>query len=549
MEFISQENKASHKYSVSEFLFICTIILFAGLIRLPSITQPLGPDQGIMSVIGSGILDGKLPYRDFFEMASPAIFFTYALMFKIFGKTMMAIPLTDIFVSMITTLLVYFLARSVWNKQAAFISAFAFALFSSGVRFGMHAGGDIAFGTFWYISQRETFMLPLIVAGLLLIIKSDRTKNNWWLIFGSAFFMGIAFVYKFPAALFSICIFIHTNVDSIFRKRPLDIKRIILNNLALMAGFLLALLPFIIFFLIKGAFNDMIEIIFGYVYSVYGHANHDFFTVLSTGVRRTFFLAQENFLLWVFFIAAPIYIIFNERTKDNLLIVLWALAAALYVISHQEFFGYHFLMILPPFSVLTGYGIVKVFGSDRYQKKISSHSIGKIILVFLMVANLIFFTTFVHAHYTKFIFYTTDRISKEEYYSYFTAYPEHMYSFPADYQVIKYIKNNTNSDDEIFVLGGIESVIYFLTERSSPSRFIFSWIIFQFAHGKVKASEEYRKELLDDLKSATPKYIITVQSIETFKPFLDIYKFVSENYTLVKKFPDDRFVYVHNHHY
>ena len=77
------------------FFWLALIILFAGLIRIPSLTQPLGPDQGVVSVIAEGILNGELPYRDYWEMGSPAIFFTYALMFKLFGLSMRAIPVTE----------------------------------------------------------------------------------------------------------------------------------------------------------------------------------------------------------------------------------------------------------------------------------------------------------------------------------------------------------------------------------------------------------------------------------------------------------------------
>ena len=83
------------------------------------------------------------------------------------------IPITDTLVSMLTTFLIFLLADSLWNKGVGYASALLFAFFSNGVRFGMHAGGDIAFGTFWYIAQRETFMLPLIVASMYFIVKAE----------------------------------------------------------------------------------------------------------------------------------------------------------------------------------------------------------------------------------------------------------------------------------------------------------------------------------------------------------------------------------------
>ena len=151
-------------------------------------------------------------------------------------------------------------------------------------------------------------------------------------------------------------------------------------------------------------------------------------------------------------------------------------------------------------------------------------------------------------HYGAFCFYVAGRITKERYYEFFNAYPKHDYSFSADYKVSQYIVNNTDTKDMIYALGGIESVIYFLTKRKSPSRFVFSWFLFSYAFSRVEQAEAYRKELLVDLKTKTPKYIITVRSLETFRQFPDIYSFIRDNYVLEERFPDDRFVYVYDKH-
>ena len=531
--------------SAKEVVFVLCIILFAGLIRIPSLTQPLGPDQGIMSVIGEGILQGGLPYRDYWEMASPAIFFTYALMFKTFGVSMTAIPITDILVSMLTTFLIFILASSIYERKAGYISALLFAFFSNGVRLGMHAGGDIAFGTFWYIAQRETFMLPLIVASFYFIITSERREKKFWRLILSGFLAGLTFVYKFPSLLIFVCLLLYLNGSFLLTKVQRPWKSLLSKNFTLISGFVLALIPFTLFFSIKGAMNEMTDVIFKYVYSVYGQLEHNYLGIIKMGLIRTLFIAKENFILWIFFISSSIYIITNYRIKENLLMVLWGLTSVLFIISHREFFGYHYLLVLPPFSILAGYGIVKALGPHFNLRQIFTVELGKAFIIFTVLANLVFFTTLNYMHYTKFYYYLTGKITKESYYDFFSAYPKHDYSFPADYKVAQYISNRTDTNDRIYALGGIESVIYFLTKRRSPSRFIFSWIIFSHTHGRVKQAEAYRRELLVDLKSKTPKYIITVRSLENFRLFSDIYNFVKNNYTLERTFADGRFVYAH----
>ncbi|KPK00263.1 MAG: hypothetical protein AMK71_08540 [Nitrospira bacterium SG8_35_4] len=542
------ENQTAERVSIKEIVFVLCIILFAGVIRIPSLTQPIGPDQGIMTVIGEGILHGKIPYRDFWEMASPAIFFTYALMFKVFGHSMAAIPLTDTLVSMFTTFLVFMLARLIWGRKAGYISALFFALFSSGVRLGMHAGGDIAFGTFWYIAQRETFMLPLVTGSLYFVICSERREKKLWSLIVSGFLAGLSFVYKFPALVMFACILFYLNWNILSGKAAKPVQTILKKNIALLSGFMFALIPFVVFFHVRGALPEMINVIFKYVYSVYGHTKHDLLTTISLGLRRTLFFGQENFILWVFFFTSSIYIAINDRRKENVLMALWGAASVMYVISHREFFGYHFLMIMPSFSVLAGYGIARAMKSNFSFRNVFSGEMEKTFIVIAVLLNIFIFATLVHAHYTKFYFYATDKITKEQYYDFFTAYPEHDYSFPASYKISQYLAKNTGPDDMIFVLGGIESVVYFLSQRESPSRFIFSWIIFSESHGRVKQAEEYREELLNDLSAKIPKYIAIVHPLETFREFQGIYQFIHDNYVLEKTFPDDRFIYVHKEH-
>jgi hypothetical protein len=545
---VNTKKKTTVNYNAKEIIIIFCIVLFSGIIRIPSLTQPLGPDQGIMSVIGEGILQGKLPYKDFWEMGSPAIFFTYALMFKIFGVSMAAIPITDTLISMLTTFLIFLLANCIWNRKVGYSSALLFAFFSNGVRFGMHAGGDIAFGTFWYIAQRETFMLPLIVASIYFIIRSERGEKYSWRLVLSGFLSGLAFVYKFPAVLIFLCLLLYLNygisTTNIQSKTQLLIKK----NLLLISGFILSLIPFVLFFYYKGALKEMTDVIFKYVSSVYGQLDHNYLGIIKLGLVRTYFTATENFILWIFFITSSVYIILIERIKENFLIVAWGIASFLFVASHREFFGYHYLLVLPPFSILAGYGLVKALGPNLKFKKLFTEEFGKVFIIGALLVNLAFFTTLNYMHYTKFYYYITGKITKESYYTFFNAYPKHDYSFPADYKVAQYIKKNTKINDMIYALGGIESVIYFLTKRKSPSRFIFSWILFSETHGQVKQAEDYRQELLTDLETKLPKYIIIIQSLKNFEKFPAIYNFIRTSYVLEKTFPDNRLLYAYNKH-
>jgi hypothetical protein len=522
---------------------LAAIILFSAAVRIPSLTQPLGPDQGIMSVIGKGILEGKLPYRDFWEMGSPAIFFTYALMFKLFGLRMATVPLTDLLVSMVTTFMIFVVARRIWNRNVGFVSALLFAFFSNGVRFGMHSGGDIAFGTFWYVAQRETFMLPLFTAGFYLLLRSDKGAHpSIWLWF-AGFTSGLAVVYKFPGLVVFLCLPVYLNASFKSNGIRLFSHESLKRNFALGSGFVLAFVPFVLFFWFKHVLPEMVDVVFGYVSSVYARADTDYLGMIKIGLTRARFIAEENFILWIFFLVSSLNIFAAERRRETLLIVGWGCAALMFLVSHREFFGYHFLMLLPPFCILSGYGLVKSLGPKLTLRRIFSAEFEKAFILLAVAANLAFFTTLNFLHYTKFYYYVTGKSSREAYYSYFNSYPKHDFSFPADYAVARYIEEKTKATDCIFTMGGTDAVIEFLSNRRSASRFIFSWVLFQGRHAEVDRAERYRQELLADLRTNQPRYIVSIGPLEKFRQFVDLYNFVNGHYILEKEFPDGRFVY------
>ncbi len=63
---------------------------------LPNLRYPIGEDHATFCMIGQGILEGKLPYRDLWDIKPPGIYYVYALIVKIFGPVMWCLGVVDI---------------------------------------------------------------------------------------------------------------------------------------------------------------------------------------------------------------------------------------------------------------------------------------------------------------------------------------------------------------------------------------------------------------------------------------------------------------------
>ena len=64
------------------FLTLACVLL---IVRLPSLVQPMGADQGLYAYVGDRILAGELPYRHAWDQKPPAIHYTYAALLHALG--------------------------------------------------------------------------------------------------------------------------------------------------------------------------------------------------------------------------------------------------------------------------------------------------------------------------------------------------------------------------------------------------------------------------------------------------------------------------------
>ena len=353
---------------------------------------------------------------------------------------------------------------------------------------------------------------------------------------------GVLFLYKFPMLLIFIMQLTFLNHINDLRSQEWKLDLFKKNGLAFL-GFIVALIPVVWFFWAKGAFHEMIDATFGYVYSIYGEMKMSYTGIIKYGVIHTLTVAREGFLLWIFAVVSSVYIIANEREKKSIFVVTWGAITFLVIALHREFFGYHYLIIFPPLSILTAYGIKKVFEQKQMFKLSVLKDPKAMILILAIVANMVIYASLNYKHYTRFLRYYSGQKSPEWYYAHFSAYPNHEYSYPADYLVSEFLKDNTNPTDTVFVLGGIESVIHILTGLKSPSRFVYSWFLFTTERSHTEITERYRTELLYDLKRKKPRYIVSIESLSNYQGFSDIHEFVKNNYQLIQTFPDERYLF------
>jgi hypothetical protein len=547
----SQPQKAGHKSLVLGLLLILTV-----MIRLPILVEPWGADQAGFGHIGKGILEGKVPYKDNYDLTAYGVFFTFALFFKLFGTTMVAAHIGHLLVSVITTILVFFLVDRLYGRRAAVLAALCYSVFSNGLAFsGFGYENKSAWGTYWYLSQREVFMAPLILGAIFLTVLGEK-KDRTLIYFLNGLLIGLAAFYKLTAVLILVLIILFTGSEDLARKRPFRWRKVLARTLLLVGGFILVQIPFLYYFWVHDALKDVHEALFTHL---------SLYLKLSRGRRiETFFsghfsILKENLVLWLLAGVSCLYIFFRDRTRNSILVASWGIASLLMVWGQGKFFGYHFLLIVPPFSALAGYGLTRFFKQGHGFRSFLNDGLADIRKTFVLATiglSIVGFGISNYDYYRRHVDYVLGKLSKIEYYDVFNEFPTHPYSFRSDYQVTEYLKANAAGGDRLgLIFSAGDTVIHFLTGLAPVSRFIQSWYL--FPSDKTLASHPVtlglRKELIDQMIEVSPRFILVVHipweklrrlpGLRDDPEVLRFDAYIQQNYTL-KEFPDNRFLYV-----
>jgi hypothetical protein len=483
--------------------FFAILLLFI-LLRLPTLYEPFGRDQGIFATIASGLLQGKIPYRDLWDHKPPGIYFLYALAFKVLGREMRSISLFDGFYTLFTLLFFFKLTKELFNRRVAYLSTFLFTILSSG----------IFFVGWWGRGQPEVFLLlPLL--GMIDLLKPVTVKERPpFFLLCAGILGGIAFSLKstiFPLFfLFSFFLLLENGINS------RAIEKGILKILLFFLGMIITFLPFFIFFWAHEALDDAIYSIV--TFNLTAHINHpynlDFLIKLRgnfnvIGTKIPFLYTTVSILSCYGFIQ-----LYKEERRKRALLILWSIGTILSICMGWWLFYYHFVILIPPLALLASYGFFQFFDRLPSQGR-KAHQMIRSLILYLFIPFLIL--EFLFAYYHSYVstriipaLIGAEKVNAEEIFSRYRVqeYTLTDFSFREDYRLSQYIKTHTQKEEKIFIWGW-ESLVYFLSEREPASRYIF---IYPLIQNNLDMRRDARKIFWEELNEKKPHYFIVAKN-------------------------------------
>jgi hypothetical protein len=452
------------------------LIFLVVYLRSNFLNIPFERDEGAYGYYGKLLLEGKIPYKDFYEQKFPGIFYFYAFMVGIFGETVKGIHFGFTLLNIATFTLLFFASRRLFSPLAGVITAITYAIVSftptlSG--FTIQGEHGVAFfvslGIYFYsyaaksTSWKYYFLMGLALGGAFMV----KTSGMFLVLWG-----GIAVV-----------------IDFLFDGNKRTVKEFFRRTLIYSGGVFLVIGILFLIIALKGSFSEMIywsyEIPKRYVGKIKWEDGKQYleYTYKAITTDYKFFWIHSA-------LALGVVLLKNISWRMKLVFIALIGFSTLTIFPGFYFYGHYWIQILPGLSILAGLTFYAINDLIKNRFGIKSANIGYIYVSIFIVATLL------HLNKLKDYYFNPnyDRILR-------TVYGNN--PFPETMRIADYINANSKPGDNIVSIGS-EPEIYFYTKKHCPSRHAY----FSALVDNVPEHKAWQREFVKDVEKAKPRYII-----------------------------------------
>ncbi len=499
-------------------LIVIGVIL---LIAAPTLTYPLGRDQGEFATIGRGLLQGKIPYVDLWNPKPPAVFYIYAAAMSLFGQTAIALRAIDLIIFPIIALTLYALGARLADRRVGLWAAALFGVF-------------YFTETFWTLTQNDGIaLLPMTLAVWCAVRAADapalRRSLVWALVCGGL--LGWTFWFKYPFALLGVPVLVfYAVIRRSWDKsiRSWDIYAIFVGGLLTLVGGAWNLARL-------GAWDALLE-------SAALTSSYTTLTANLPDLLEAFRIALSyRWSQWgLLALLGLLGVIVTVRRRDPRwwAVLVWLLSGAAMMLVQAKGYDYHWLPMLPPLVLLAAWGSTRLLSAiaalvgarlaspaDASPPLASSRRGGWEVRLFdtlALAALLLIMATVIGAPTLPYL------TGQEDQATYFARFVGGEFRADESLQVVNLLRARVAPGDSLFIWG-FRPEIYYLSGLNPATRFIF-----QFPLVADWYPPEWREQTAEILWAALPPYVIVAQV--DYMPWVTGSQ--ADSNTLLQSYPD-----------
>lgn len=427
------------------FLALACVLL---IVRLPSLAQPMGADQGLYAYVGERILAGELPYRDAWDQKPPAVHYAYAALRAASGRDA-AVPTADLLLAVAVAAMLVALGAILVTPAAGQAAALLYLLLAD-PSFQRLAGVAVR-------AQCETFIAAAVTAAFLLVARG-RTAAGADTLFPAGVLFGTAIAFKYNAA-----VYLGAALCALWAWRTLTFRR----ALYLAAGAAVVPLTLLGVFANSGELTALYDATVSYnlLYSgeTYASPAHFVRYLLTFPVQH----ARVDALWLLGGAGCAVLLVSAFRDRERLVMPAWIAAGCLVIaINGSRGLPQYFVQALPALALAAAWGGSLLQTRNRWVNAAA------IVLIGVGVARVNEFPKLVQnvAHDAR---YALGYTSRDEHLARYGEPEQRKFSAIASAQLADFIRGATSPDDRIYIFG-FAGGAYVNADRASASRFFWS---------------------------------------------------------------------------
>lgn len=447
------------------------VFVVAMLLRAWSFTNPIvDVDEPQFAGFAHALLDGGIPYLASVDTKPLGVYWFFAAIFALFGRTnMIAVHAATALVVVATAFFCYRMGRRLASNSAGFWAALFYVVFTT-----------TFIPKFVGTSITILMMFPLAMSADVLLAWEER--GGRWRLFVSGLLWGVACLFKYQAGINLVVAGGYLLVVRPLFFRSFREIRVLEFLLFLVGGMAVGGL-FALYLHVAGAWEAFafwsLEGSAAYVEKAAGHTS-----LLAALPVRGGSLVASTFLIWYFGFrraGRAVRLAFAQASErrprpGELFVVLWLLLSVIPTLTGGKLYGHYFYQMFPQLCVLAGIWTIGFFawaGEGRRRFAVILFAVA----ITLPAAG-----------------FTAARLAADRIYA---AIGEEN---PKDYiRVGEYLRGHTAPGEPIFVWG-FGTTIYFYAERPAVSRFLWcDWLT-----GRISGTPSAKDPVFDTTAFITP---------------------------------------------
>jgi hypothetical protein len=467
-------------------------LVCAGLLLCFTLWFPIGPDAGMLGYC-SWLWEkyNEPPYVGCNTENFPGIFLVQLLGLKLFGGSMLSFRIFDLIIEIASTLMIFSLARRLFQSGlAGFFATLAFASYYYNLGYG-------------FTGEREAFILFLTLAGLIILVRSDRYSALRGLLVG--LLAGFCFLIKPTAALlgpaFAILILLEPRGQ---------IRRALLDLAAFAAGCLAPALLVAAYYGLTHHLRDLFVNLYLMNVQIYSHYPLMLEPDPAIGrftVSRPMLLVYQLYKVLkdqpVVVLAAAAVIAggfqgLNEKGGQKLFRAMLALVSAslLMVLIQRRPTDYHRLPLAALLAILSGGGLAWLVREAKNRTPSIRAGLSGFVLA-LLIASLM--VSNVKPELLRFAL-------KHAFRDLHSAYLDQT---PLEQRTVDYLEANMRPGDRAYYFGRISALPFMLKNHGPVPVPEIYLMIFRFGNGSLTPEQEkWKSDYIRGFLTERPRFFI-----------------------------------------